>query len=436
MQCPICRSADSKWKNVDTFRAKPEGMAMCEHCGFISYPERYKSKAEIFEYYKKEYRAAPTINNIYTGERKIQYHGHFLGDLFNEWKKQKRKDIVVVDIGSAFGMFLNWVKHQLPNAEVLGVELTTSFVRNAWHLFQIKSTPELDTSRRYDVIASYKSLEHILDPDIELKSYIDSLKEDGVLYVSVPIWFETMRNFGVHGFDLETYYSPNHINTWTRKHFEGLIKIAGGEIIKENRTMYETAYLIKRGLAAETDRNICLDDPAAVMENLRKIFEAGQAFQTGDFGKVLETWPNCPTAWQNYYEMNRKMFHELGFEHIYNEYCQKALAACGEDADIHFMVGDLCARYDHYEKAIEHLNTSNRLRPNMPNVFGLLHNCFRALSKIAKDEETKVKFYKQARQAAKILGDISSQNKGEAMTWLMYDNAQIPTPFEALEHGQ
>ena len=134
MQCPICRSADSKWKNVDTFRAKPEGMAMCEHCGFISYPERYKSKAEIFEYYKKEYRAAPTINNIYTGERKIQYHGHFLGDLFNEWKKQKRKDIVVVDIGSAFGMFLNWVKHQLPNAEVLGVELTTSFVRNAWHL--------------------------------------------------------------------------------------------------------------------------------------------------------------------------------------------------------------------------------------------------------------------------------------------------------------
>lgn len=431
MQCPICRSAATKWTNVDKFRQKPEGMSLCEACGFISYPDRYKSKSEIIDYYKKEYRSAPQVGSIYTGERKIQYHAHFLAELFNEWRASGRKDIVITDVGSAFGLFLNWARHQLPGADVVGVELTTSYVRNAWHLFQIKSLDEFDDSRKYDLISSYKSLEHILDPDIELRRYISCLKEDGVLYLSVPLWFEQMKNFGQQGFDIEYYYSPNHINTWTRKHFEGLIKVCGGEVVKRNDTYYEATYLVKRNDSLRSDdRSPLHESPATIRGHLERLFEASEAFQVGDFSKVIDRWPNCPPAWSAHYEMNRKSFHERGFEGIYKDFCLPAIAACENDADAHYLTADICARYGQYEKAIGHLDTANRLRPNGPHVFGLLMNCFRALGKISKDEDARLKFYEQSRRCAKILGDISTQHKGEAMTWMMFDNANVPTPWE------
>lgn len=431
MKCPICRGSESKWTNVDGFRMKEEGMSICETCGFISYPDKYKTKAEIIEYYKAAYRAPPSVNNIYTGERKIQYHAHFLENLFKEWRKTERKDIVVTDVGSAFGLFLNWLRHQIPGAEVVGVELTTSYVRNAWHLFQIKSIPEFDTSKKYDLVSSYKSLEHILDPDVELTSYIDCLKDDGYLYLSVPIWFDAMRNFGAAGFDIEYYYSTNHINTWTRKHVEGLIRVCGGEVVKENHTYYESTYLVKRNLSLRTDdRSALYEDPKKIREYMKGILDASEAFQIGNHAAAIEAWPNFPAAWMTHYEHSRKQLDGLGFEGIYETYCKQALEACKQDADIHCFVADLCMRYDKYEKAIEHLNISNKLRPNSPNVFSLLSNCFRTMAKTSKVQATKIKFYEQSRQCAKMLGDMSTQNKGESMTWMMFDNTQIPTPFE------
>lgn len=431
MQCPVCRSPEPKWKNVDEFRLKPEGMSLCMGCGFISYPAKYRTKAEILAYYRKEYRAAPNVNGIYTGERKIHYHGHFLADLFAKWREEKRQAIVA-DVGSAFGMFLNWVRHQLPGADVIGVELTTSYVRNAWHLFKVKTIEDFDDTRHYDLISSYKSLEHILDPDVELRRYIRSLKDDGYLYLGVPIWFEALRNFGSTGFDLEYYYSTNHINTWTRKHVEGLIKACGGEVVKENRTFYDTVYLIKRNDALIPEgRDHCKEDPGVILSHLKRAFEAGVAYQEGNYAKVIETWPNCPPAWNAHYEMNRKLLHEKGFEYIYGEIIENGLASTDEDAEVHCLAADICARYEQYERAIEHISRANELRPNQPAVFALLSNCYRSLSKSAKAPEAKVKFLEQAREAARLLGEIATQHKGEAMTWMMHDNAHIPTPWES-----
>ena len=431
MQCPICRTADTKWQNVDRFRIKPENMSLCMTCGFISYPTRYKSKSEILTFYKTNYRDNPTIDNMYAGERKIHYHAHFLEELLAGWRNAKRKDVLITDVGSAFGLFLNWIKHQVPGSTVLGVELTPSFVRNAWHLFQIKTLEDFDDSQKYDLISSYKSLEHILDPDVELRRYIEALKPDGYLYLAVPIWFGCLRNFGKGGFDLEYYYHPNHINTWTKKHFEGLIKVCGGEVVKENHSYYDSAYLIRRNDELRSDdRSPLFEDPDRILDCLAKVFGAGQAFMDGQFGRCLAIWPDCPPAWLGHYEMSRKTLHEKGFDYIYEEICKKALAATNGDAECQLLAADICSRYDLYEKAIEHLNAGNQMRPNLPQTFAMLANAFRALASNALDADAKVKFYEQARKASQILGEISSQHKGEATTWMMFDNANIPTPFE------
>lgn len=405
-------------------------------CGFVSYPNRYKSKEELIKFYEDNYRkTVPNSSSIFTGERKIHYHGHFLEDLFKSWKDQKKENPVLTDIGSALGMFLNFVRGIFPKAEVLGVDLTESFSRNAWHLFKIKTVKEFDDSKKYDLISSYRSLEHILDPDIEMTRYIDALKDDGHLYLSIPIWFDVLHNFGMrNGFDIEYYYSPEHINTWSRKHIEGLIGVCGGQIVKENRTYYDTTYLIKKA-GYTNKRDVCKVDPQTVLDQLAKVKKASDALEEKRFKDAVEIWPNFPTAWATNYEFGRKEYHKLGFDWTYENVALKAIKSCPDSADMQYFAADLCARYDRYEKAIDHLKISNEMCPNSPNVFSLLASCFRTMAARAKTDDDKIKFLEQSRKTAGLLKDFSIQYFSESMNWIMYDNSQIPTPFEEAVQG-
>lgn len=431
MQCPICRGPEN-WKNVDEYRIKPEGMSLCMTCGFISYPSKYKTKEEILEYYRNDYRKAPSASNIFTGERKLHYHAHFLEEILSAWKREG-KNPVYCDVGAALGMTLNWLRGHFPNADLNGVELTRGFVRNAKHLFGFDLKEDLDESKEYDLILSYKTLEHILDPDVELKRYIKALKPDGYLYISVPIWFGPLVNFGVGGFDIEYYYSPDHINTWTLKHFEGLLKACGGEIVKVNRTYYGDSYLVKRNewLATES-REGCYDDPEKILENLKKVFEVYECTAAGDYSKPIKIWPNFPSGWATYYEANRKQLDTLGFDYIYKEVLLKAIEACPTESDVHRLAADVCTRYEQYEKALEHLKIRNQMSPNMPDTFVMVATCFREMGKRASSKEDRIKFIKEARNSTEILKSISSQAYAEAMNWIMLDNSKIPTDSERL----
>lgn len=427
--CPICLSGDS-WRNVDSFRMKPVGMHLCMGCGFISYPDKIRNKEALLEFYRREYRTPPTVQNIITGERKLQYHAAFLGELFDEWKEKKIDSPVVADIGSAFGLLLKWVRDIFPAADVEGVELTKSFVRVAWNCYKIRSREELDTSKKYDLITSYKSLEHIIDPHIELKKYIECLKDDGTLYLGIPIWFEALRNFGMTGFDVENYFSPNHVNTWTYKHIKGLIVASGGEIVKENRSYYDTVFLVKKRNPLEAVSTEYFEDPNEILSKLEKIKQVGDALTLGDYKKALEIWPNTPHAWSSFYEMNRRQFHEQGYEFIEKEVIEKAFNACPFEADVRIMAADIACRYEFFEKALEYLNEANQLRPNAANTIIMIANTYRLIAKYSKDPEVKIKCFQQSRKMAIALKELGIGNQNEALTWLFYDSAQIPTPFE------
>lgn len=435
MQCPICRGPEN-WKNVDQFRIKPEDMSLCMTCGFISYPKRYKSKDEIIKYYENDYRKCPSANNIFTGEKKLHYHAHFLTELFNEWKKAGKTKPVYCDVGAAIGMTMNWLRGHFPEAEMYGVELTKTFIRNAWHLFHVKLDQDFDDTREYDLILSYKSLEHILDPDVELRRYIKALKPDGHLYISVPLWFQELKNFGVGGFDVEYYYSPDHINTWTLKHFEGLLASCGGKIVKVNRTYYGDSYLVQRDDSLLTDdRTACYEDPAVIEDHLAKIMAANIAFQANDFAEAIRLWPNFPSAHFNNYEMTRRHLHELGFDHIYKEIILKGIDACPNEADMHRFAADICTRYERYEKALDHLQIRNVMQPNSTDTFGMFGTVFRELSKRAEKEDEKLKLLLEAKKVTEILKSISSQTYSEAMNWIMLDNSKIPADFEVVKNG-
>jgi len=247
MICCICEN--DNWENVDELaRFKPEGMSICTTCGFISYPQKYKTEEEIKQYYRKDYRNNPSAGNLYSGQRKLHYHNDFLKDVFAEFNSEsyKNSELNVLEVGAAFGMALKNINNQVPHANIYGSELTRSFRRNAYQEFGIDLVEDFDQSKQYDLIMSYKVAEHQLDLHLRMKEYYESLKENGYLYISIPAWFDTLENFGAQGFDLNYYYDTNHINVWTKKHFEGLLEKSNFEIIKQDHICYGSTYLCKK----------------------------------------------------------------------------------------------------------------------------------------------------------------------------------------------
>jgi SAM-dependent methyltransferase len=429
MRCPICSTEGGNWENVDEFRHKPEGMSLCNVCGFVTYPDRVKKGEELKEFYREEYRDVPTVQNIYSGQRKLHYHGNFLRPLFDRWKLEKKKP-VVGEIGSAFGMFLDWFRKIYPGAQVFGTELTLSYRRVAKHFYGLDLAEDFDTSRKYDLICSYKVAEHMPDFDRELVKYREALAPGGHLYISVPCWFDIMHNFGAGGFSIEYYYHPNHINVWTRRVFEGLLARAGFEIVQQDHSMYDDTYLCKVNLEKQKEEPV-YEDPKMVREALTRIKQASLAFDSSEFDRAVELWPNFPDAHVGRYETLRAKLHKAGWEAIQKDVIDRALEACPGNPALFVLAADLAMRYGKWQLAMDYLGKELELRPNDPQGLTLLGTCFRQMADATDDPADKVRFRTEARDVMKYLKTTSQQCQPEAITWELNDCAAIPLPSEA-----
>lgn len=427
VKCPIC--GETEWVSVDEYRAKPEGMKLCTHCGFVTYPEIVANSEQLKEFYRKEYRPGPSAQNVYSGQRKLHYHANFLNDLFLDWKKKKLNCPDVFDVGAAFGMFLNMIRGTFPKARVAGSELTLSFRRVAYWEHQLQLVEEFDDSKSYDLIASYKVLEHQPHPDKELRRYALHLKDDGLLYISVPTWFHTMSNFGLDGFSLGYYYDKNHVNVWTRKLFETLLKKCGLEIVKSNFTYYDSTYLCKRNdsLMALPGE---LENPSEVIAKMTKIKKAAEFADIGEFDLALKEFPAFPDAIMASYEKNRAKYHAMGWEGIKKAAIEPALQILPDNHRILFFVVDLHMRYEKYPEALELLDKCLVLKPSDPASLAAVGNCLRAMADKAKSPKEAAGFLTQARDVMRELHRVSLQHNGDSVTWIFADDARIPMPGE------
>lgn len=429
IQCPIC-GAEGPWVNVDEYRLKPEGMCICANCGFCTYPEIVEKSEELKEYYRKEYRPGPSVANLFTGQRKLHKHANFLNELMDSWsKKGKAYAPEIFEVGAAFGMFLDYFKKSFPNAKVSGSELTLSFRRVCYWEYGIELAEEFDDSKQYDLITSYKVLEHMAHPDRELRRYALALKENGRLYISVPTWFHTMANFGMDGFTLDYYYDKNHVNVWTRKLFETLLKKCGLEIIKSNYVYYDSTYLCRRNdaLMGEAPQ---FEESAIVIDLMSRIKKASMAMDDGKFDEALSHFPAYPDAHIAAYEKNRQAWHQKGFAAIEKEVMLPALAALPNSQKATFFCADICMRYEEFEKAMAYLKTCNEQNPGDPGAIIAIGHCYRSLATKTTDPIEAVKFHEQAREVMRHLQQISVQHAHDAVTWKYADESKIPMPGE------
>lgn len=410
-------------------------MCLCMKCGFVTYPEMQQKAEDVTEFYREEYREAPSVNNLFSGERKLHYHGAFLQSVFEEWKKENKENPRVLEIGSAFGMFLQWFKTVVPGAEAYGTELTLSFRRNAWWLYGLRLDEKPDFSKKYDLIISYKVAEHIPNIDKELKQYAEALKDGGRLYISVPTWFGTLCNFGLGGFNLEYYYHKNHINVWSRNLFEQLLAKSGLKVIKFNDTYYDDTYLCERDDRLINESKY-YDDPEKRLEQIATIFKAAKLFDVGEYEQARDLYKNFPDAHMNAFEKNRGKFHKEGFENIKINYLDRALQECPTSSFILNFVADLHMRYEKYPEALKYLEKYLENKPNDPQGLIAVGHCYRQLSIKAKEEKDKVHYRKEAREVMKFLQSVSKQTSFDAITWQMADNAELVAPFETNQKNE
>jgi tetratricopeptide (TPR) repeat protein len=441
MKCLICES--DNWVNVDKYRNVKKDMHMCKNCGFVSYPERYKKQDEMKEYYKNSYREPPTVNNLYTGMRKLHYHAKFLDPTIKKWASENKKDPVICDVGAAYGLFLNWwrvLKKEneampiFPDIKLYGVELTRSFKRNAYHEFGLELTDEFDESIDYDLITSYKVAEHIFDFDKHLLKYRKALKaKNGLLYISIPTWFRIMHNFGVgNNFDIEYYYHPDHVNVWTEAQFRYLLKKSGFEIIQEDHVIYDSTYLCK--LADPVKDDSLLDGSLETIKKSLEAIKLAEQYQAkGDFQKAVETYPNFPQGWQGFYEKNRAAYDKKGWDAIQTDILDKLPKIDPYNMGFKMMAADLNMRYARWNEAIAILEESSKLKPNCANILRNLAQCYRCLAKDHAENMEQRKSFEcldTARKICRHIGQIDMSAFAEATNWTYNDNSKIPTPFE------
>jgi SAM-dependent methyltransferase len=419
VRCPICDG--SSWKNVDELRLRKVGMSQCQDCGFISYPDKYKSEEEIKEYYKKDYRPSPQAGNLFTGERKLQYHAAFLAPLFEEWKKAGLEKPVIGEVGSAYGMFLNWIRQIFPGCELSGTELTESYRRVAFHEYGLKLTDELDKTKKYDMIASYHVLEHQMDPDKRLAEYAALLKDSGVFYLSLPIWFRDAGNSATGGFDIEYYWAEDHINCWSEEHLEYLIAKAGLEIIAKDTAIYGNTYLLKKSTKTIMKPKF---EPKKYYDIAAKIFKAWQHIQENQTAMAIETYPNCPAAWINHYELNRAAFHRD--RKAFDEFLVNMIEACPNSADTLMFAGDILTRYERYEESRELLTKALRKKSNNPTILMGIANTYRMQAVKEKDPEKKRKLLSDSINILRFTMSISTEMLPQCLSWCYQDQAMLP----------
>jgi SAM-dependent methyltransferase len=270
-------------------------LLVCRTCGTVAYRTDPMDAEKVKEYYRYAYRPAPTHANLITTTNKQNYVRLALESFFKKWKEVNDRPAVIGDIGCATGYLVSYFRKL--GHKATGCELTLSFRRFAEHFYGIPVPEELEKKHKYDLLTMYHVLEHIPQPDVKLKEYVDMLADDGHFFISVPEWFDTLEEAsGSPITDFTHLFHKDHINVFSKQSCQNLFAKAGLEIVDEDHTQYGQTYLLKKSDPVKTLVNFKNEDWQQRAKEIRTIKEAIDAFKRKDTKLAISLWPKFPEA--------------------------------------------------------------------------------------------------------------------------------------------
>lgn len=296
MKCYICDSEN--WHAVTINKDGVEvpihsemKLQVCKVCGNACHEIVVESEEKMREFYRKDYRPAPTVLNLLTTTHKQNYISAFLRDYLKD-----KKNMITGDVGCATGYlpaFFRKLGHR-----ATGCEYTLTYRRFAEHYYGIPITEELEAKHKYNLITIYHVLEHMMEPDKKLKQYVDMLADDGNIFASTPQWLNNLEE--ASGTSVESFdhlFHKNHINIFTGRSLQNLFAKAGLEVVKEDHAVYGQTYLLKK--AGEVKPAIVFENWEEVVEKMRTQYRAIELFQKKQHKEAIAIYPSFPEAWLN-----------------------------------------------------------------------------------------------------------------------------------------
>ena len=236
IKCPICMidNAELLWmaKDYTYFIPGEFPLVRCRECGLV-YLRTRPSPEEINNYYPNEYLPY---------RKPIQEEKNPLMRWARERNIKKRVQTIkstmqnikgnILDIGCSTGIFLNAIQKE--GWIVKGIDINPSVAQFAHDYFGIDVfIGELSEagypSEFFDAITLWDTWEHTFNPVDTIKEIRNILKDNGLIYITLPNWESLDRRiFGKFwvGFD-----TPRHLFAFPTRVLERILFDAGFKII-------------------------------------------------------------------------------------------------------------------------------------------------------------------------------------------------------------
>lgn len=173
--------------STDDFHCKTYDFLKCEECKLIFHTHR--STAQELEVHYNNYGMYSDQQYFQKELKRRQYSYQKLGCQLIE--KLGKNDLKVLEIGSANGILLYWLR-ELFGFEVYGIELDPISSQYAKKLIgedrvfvgHTHQAPFLDES--FDLVIMDQVIEHLAEPFVVLEEAKRALKPGGAIYISTP----------------------------------------------------------------------------------------------------------------------------------------------------------------------------------------------------------------------------------------------------------
>jgi len=214
-------------------------VGQCENCGFVFNSNRL-SDDELKDYYQNSLHAS---GQVYRDTSSGSHYPILHAERANFLKNSINIDDagLFIDVGCGSGGFIEAARKELPQFEYIGLDPSENAV-NICNEKGIKVFPkyleELDLHNEdVSIISAISVLEHTTDPSALLKSCVDKLKVDGILYLEVPNMLEPELQ-------LTGFFNLEHVVHFTPHTLVKLLREVGFKYFKIDKSTKNTIRIV------------------------------------------------------------------------------------------------------------------------------------------------------------------------------------------------
>ena len=215
--------------NIKNYKRK---IMKCKFCGHFTAKHRIK----VSEFYKKNYSIIAHGKNMIKKFRKINNlksksdNYHRVKRVLLYFKKYKKKDINLLDVGSGLSIFLYELKRKV-NWKLTGVEPDINFVQFAKKIKVDVVHSNLKSNifrKKFNIISMNKIIEHVKEPVKLLKISKKLLFQNGYVYIEVPDGYAaSMHQKG----KFREEFFVDHLHVFTKQSLKKCIELSGLKLL-------------------------------------------------------------------------------------------------------------------------------------------------------------------------------------------------------------